>query len=197
MPMRFPLLLSVFLLSMSLFAQVRIRDVYAAAPDSIFPLLTRNNRLDQIDFCENGMQGVVKDGLGQRSELQQLTDSYLKLQLSAHCVVEMRMVSDSTFCMVRTFLGPAADSRVMMYSTSWQPLLVHVRRPDISSFLSDDIDVDILRSFEALPFVRANLSPDNDNITWQLQTTELTREQKEKVKGRLSDVSQPLKSEGM
>lgn len=197
MPMRLPLLFSMFLLHMSLFAQVRIRDVYAAAPDSVFPLLTRNNRLDQIDFCENGMQGVVKDCLGRRSELQLLTDSYLKLQLTAHCVVEMRMVSDSTFCMVKTYLGPAADSRVMMYSTSWKPLLLHVRRPDISSFFSGDIDDDILRSLEALPFVRANLSPDSDTITWQLQTTELTREQKERANGRLSDVSLPFKAEGM
>ena len=49
-------------------AQTCIRDIYASAPDSIFPLLTRNNRLDQIDFYENDMPAVVKNRFDDRAE---------------------------------------------------------------------------------------------------------------------------------
>ena len=54
-------------------AQTRIRDIYAEAPDSIFPLLTRNNRLDQIDFRENNMPAVVKNRFDSRCALLALT----------------------------------------------------------------------------------------------------------------------------
>ena len=95
-----------------------MRDIYAAAPDSIFPLLTKNNRLDQIDFRENNMPAVVKNRFDSRCELLALTDQYLKLQLSERCLVEMRLFNDSTFCMVETFLAPAPDSRIRFFGDS-------------------------------------------------------------------------------
>ena len=110
----------LFILSSN--AQTRIRDIYAAVPDSIFPLLTKNNRLDQIDFRENNMQAVVKNKFDDHSELLVLNDKYLKLKLSEHCVVEMRLLSDSTFCMVQTYNAPVPDSRVRLFDTQWHEL---------------------------------------------------------------------------
>ena len=69
-----------------------MRDIYASAPDTIFPLLTKNNRLDQIDFRENNMKAEVKNRFDDRSELLVLTDRYLKLQLSERCLVEMKLL---------------------------------------------------------------------------------------------------------
>ena len=89
-------------------AQTRIRDIYASTPDSIFPLLTKNNRLDQIDFRENNMQAVVKNKFDDHSELLVLNDKYLKHQLSKHCVVEMRLLSDSTLASSSTTLWEIA-----------------------------------------------------------------------------------------
>ena len=167
-----------------LFAQTRIRDVYAEAPDSIFPLLTKNNRLDQIDFRENNMQAVVKNRFDDHAELLVLTDRYLKLQLSKRCTVEMRLLSDSTFCMVQTYNAPAPDSRVRLFDTAWHELPQSISLPAVDDFLSDDIDTDTRLALQALPLIKASLSENNDSITFELQTSELTKEQRKTVEGK-------------
>lgn len=184
----FVLLLSVGCCQLSVVkAQTRIRDVYAAAPDSIFPLLTRNNRLDQIDFRENNMQAVVKNRFDDHSELLVLTDRYLKLQLSERCLVEMRLLSDSTFFMVQTYSGPAPDSRVRRFSTDWHELPLGFERPSVDDFLCDDIDLDTRLALQAMPLIKASLSADDDSITFELQTSELTREQRKKAEGKIKN----------
>ena len=168
---------------------VSIRDIYAEAPDSIFPLLTKNNRLDQIDFRENNMPAVVKNRFDDRCELLVLGERYLKLQLSERCVVEMRLLTDSTFCMVETYNAPAPDSHVRLFDSAWHELPRTIERPAVDNFLSDDVDTDVRLALEALPLIKASLSPDDDSITFELQTSELTREQRTKAEGKVHVIS--------
>ena len=171
---------------------VFIRDIFAEAPDSIFPLLTKNNRLDQIDFRENNMQAVVKNKFDDHSELLVLSDKYLKLQLSEHCVVEMRLLSDSTFIMVQTYNAPASDSHIQLFDTSWNELPQTIERPSVDEFLSEDVDIDTRLALQALPLIKASLSESDDTITFALQTSELTREQRQKVEGKVHEISRSL-----
>ena len=173
-------------------AQTRIRDIYASTPDSIFPLLTKNNRLDQIDFRENNMQAVVKNKFDERSELLVLNEQYLKLQLSKHCVVEMRLLSDSTFCMVQTYNAPASDSRIRFFDANWNELPQTIERPSVDEFLSKDVDIDARLALQALSLIKASLSESDDTITFELQTSELTREQRQKVEGKVHEISRSL-----
>ena len=176
----------------SSFAQTRIRDIYAAAPDSIFPLLTKNNRLDQIDFRENNMQAVVKNRFDNHAELLVLNDEYLQLRLSERCMVEMRLLSDSVFCMVQTYNAPVPDSHVRFFDVEWHELPQMVDRPAVDDFLSEDIDTDVRLSLQALPLIKASLSESDDNITWQLQTSELTREQQKLAEGKVHEIVRKL-----
>ena len=185
-------LYSSFFILHSSFAELRIRDIYAAAPDSIFPLLTKNNRLDQIDFRENNMKAEVKNRFDSRSELLVLTDRYLKLQLSERCLVEMRMLSDSMFCMVETFNAPAPDSRIRFFDAAWGEQPSVIEQPSVDDFLCDDIDTDLRLALEALPLIKASLSEEDSTITFELQTSELTREQKEKADGKLRKLTRKL-----
>ena len=184
----FLVLYILFYICLPSFSQPRIRDVFAEAPDSIFPLLTKNNRLDQIDFRENNMQAVVKNKFEDRVELTVLTDQYLQLRLSERCTVEMRLLSDSTFCMVQTYNAPAPDSHVRLFDTKWNELPQIIQRPAVDDFLSEDVDTDVRLSLQALPLIKASLSENDDNITWQLQTSELTREQQKKVEGKVHEI---------
>ena len=173
-------------------AQTRIRDIYASTPDSIFPLLTKNNRLDQIDFRENNMQAVVKNKFDDHSELLVLNEQYLKLKLSEHCVVEMRLLSDSTFYMVQTYNAPASDSRIRLFDTNWNELSQTIERPSVDEFLSEDVDIDARLALQALPLIKASLSESGNTITFELQTSELTREQRQKVEGKVHEISRSL-----
>ncbi|MBO4551202.1 MAG: DUF3256 family protein [Bacteroidaceae bacterium] len=173
-------------------AQTRIRDVYAEAPDSIFPLLTKNNRLDQIDFRENNMPAVVKNKFDDRCELLVLGERYLKLQLSERCIVEMRLTSDSTFCMVETFSAPAPDSHVRFFDTAWHELPQSIEFPAVDDFLNEDVDTDTRLALQAMPLIKASLSENDNSITFALQQGELTREQRRKVEGKIREISRSL-----
>lgn len=174
-------------------AQTLIRDIYAEAPDSIFPLLTRNNRLDQIDFHQAGMKAEVKNRFDDHSELLFLGDKYLKLRCSERCLVEMRLLDDSTLCMVETFFAPAADSRIRLFRPLWhevRPCPIGV--PSVDDFLPEDTDEDVRLALRALPLIKATLSPDDDAITFELQTSELNRQQKKEYEGRLHSITRRL-----
>ena len=158
--------------------RVKMRDVFAEAPDSIFPLLTKNNKLDCIDFIENNMRARVKNKFDTYSELLILTKDYLRLQPSERSIVEMKIFSDSLLCFVHTFQGPAADSEVYFYNLKWEPVSYPLERPKADDFFQPDADEEVSGLLRQLPLIKASLIPDYPTLTWELQTNELTEVQK-------------------
>ena len=73
-----------------------IKSLYIALPDSLSPLLTKVNRADFCDFLASNMKAEVKNRFGN--------------------------VSVKVVCVVRTYLGPVADSKVSFYDTGWNEL---------------------------------------------------------------------------
>ena len=65
----------------------KMRDVFAAMPDSVLGIMTKNNRLDCIDFIENDMEAKVRNRFDGFSVLKALTVDYLDLQLTPNCRV--------------------------------------------------------------------------------------------------------------
>src|SRR5574344_88688 len=121
-----------------------MRTVFSSMPDSIFPVLTKNNRLDCIDFFDSHMKAVVKNRFSQESEMKALTKDYLSFQTSPSSSFEMKLlpVNDSTqiFCLVKHAFGPACDSEVFFYNFSWEKLPVsrYFTMPDMNAFLVPD-----------------------------------------------------------
>ena len=186
------LLSLLYCVALSAFAQLRMREVFAQLPDSVLPLMSKNNRLDCIDFIENGMEARVKNHFGDPVVLDSLADDYLLLHTGATEYVEMRLVptaSEVLVCVNRTYFGPAADSEVRIYDTSWRFVAV-VRRPDVRQFVnfSEDIGqlanekLDTARMIrseaEVLPLIKASLSSVPGKVEWVLQTAEFSRELK-------------------
>lgn len=103
-----------------------MKSLFVALPDSLSPLLTKVNRADFGDFLASNMKAEVKNRLGNTSEMLKLTDDYLVLRLSEVSTVEMKLLplndSVKVICVVHTFKGPASDSRISFYDTSWKQL---------------------------------------------------------------------------
>ncbi len=122
----FVVLLAAFL-SCTMHAQTA-QQLLAEMPDTLVPVLTRNNRLDCIDFINNRMTAVVENALGGRSQLLELTVDHAKLKLTDVSGLElMRMsLTDTTYvvCVVHAYSAPATESEMAFYSTDWQPLAV-------------------------------------------------------------------------
>ncbi len=183
--MRTFILIMLVMSGFSAFSQTKAKDVFATAPDSIFPLLTTNNRLDCIDLIENNMKATVKNKLEQKAEMTTLTDSYLQIKPSERSVVEIKMLNDSVFCLINTCLGPAPDSRISFFTRDWEPYAMTFPTPHASDFwksVPDSLARDARfaqRSLEDLLLIQISADKDKPEITLTLQTSELAGKEKE------------------
>lgn len=185
------LFFSVFLfVVVSSVAQVRMRDVFAQLPDSILPLMTRNNRLDCIDFIENGMEARVKNKFNDQVVLEALTEDFLLIRTSESSNVEMKLMplgSDTLICVNRIYFGPTEDSDVRLYDINWR-FVRNVQRPEVLEFfktvdsirpwtpeMADTMDM-IRDEATYLPLIKASLSAESSEIQWVLQSNEFSKE---------------------
>lgn len=176
-----------------------MRDVFAAMPDSVLGVMTKNNRLDCIDFIENDMEAKVRNRFDGYSVLKELTLDYLDLQLTSCCEVEMKLlpVTDSLncICLVRTYAGPVQESTVTFYTQQWERLSAEecLVWPDYADFwltndTMDAAEVGRLQKLQDMRFVKASLQPDDMRLTFTLQPGEVEKEEA----GRMQAVLRPL-----
>ena len=87
------------------------------------PYLSKNNRLDFIDFLDSGMKAEVRNQLGGTSQMLSLADDSLSIQMNPSLRVDM-IAMDSVVAVVETFLVDSiyGESRVNYYSATWQPV---------------------------------------------------------------------------
>ena len=100
-----------------------ISDFFASEPGNIFPLLTRTNRLDMVDYYNNGQQVALKNNLAGESELVALDSAYLKVKSSGSRTVEMLMRKvgkDTIITVIETVMVPVPDSRLTQWNVHWQ-----------------------------------------------------------------------------
>ena len=108
-----------------------MKDVFTVMPDSVLPTLTRNNRLDMIDFVASGMKAEVNDVFDEKSTLDTLTADYLHITLNEAVKVEMKLLptsrqladsADNVVCVVMTYGKQPIESKVTLYTSKWTPL---------------------------------------------------------------------------
>ncbi|MBR0181688.1 MAG: DUF3256 family protein [Bacteroidaceae bacterium] len=160
----------------------KMSEVFASAPYDVLPLMTRNNRLDCIDFIENNMEARVKDRFDNDVVLEEMTADYLRLVTSKVSSTEMKIV-DGRVYVSETCMGPAADTQVKVYDSKWNLIKV-VSRPEVEAFIRTDAklgaDERVLLIAEAkiLTLIKGSLSKTDNTLTWELQTDEFTRDMK-------------------
>lgn len=177
------LLFSIFVFAVSAVCPAqKMSEVFASAPYDVLPLMTRNNRLDCIDFIENNMEARVKDRFDNDVVLEEMTADYLRLVTSKVSSTEMKIV-DGRVYVSETCMGPAADTQVKVFDSKWNLIKV-VSRPEVEAFIRTDAklgaDERVLLIAEAkiLTLIKGSLSKTDNTLTWELQTDEFTRDMK-------------------
>lgn len=177
----------------------RMRDYFAEMPDSILYVMTKNNRLDCIDFIENNMQARVRNRFDAFSELKTMTDNYLNLDLTASCQVEMKLfpVKDSVnyICMVRTVEGPEKESSITLYTPDWKPVAqkTWIDMPRYTDFwiAGDSLTTDSIADLQHQQdwhFVSASLSSDDCSLTFRLSPVAVDDQVTKRIKPLLHEV---------
>ena len=109
-------------------AQTKMADVIRTMPDSILPLLTKNDRLDFVDYLESNAQAKLKNKFGNECEMTRLTADYAHIRMSDVSQVELKLLpagdaATQLVCIVSTYrVDSLYDSSVRFYSADWQLL---------------------------------------------------------------------------
>lgn len=187
------LIFSVFVFAVAAVCTAQtMSEVFASAPHDVLPLMTRNNRLDCIDFIENNMEARVKDKFDNDVVLEEMTADYLRLVTSEVSSLEMKMVADRLY-VAETCKGPAADTQVKVYDTKWN-LISIVPRPEVEAFIRPDAElsaderVSLIAEARILTLIKGSLSKTDNTLTWELQADEFTRETKKAAEKCLQPV---------
>ena len=183
---------------LSSYGSVKMTDVFVNMPDSLIPYLTKNNRLDCIDFKASKMSAIVKNVFDENSELITITDDYLDMQLSESVHLEMKLLpyiskdGDSTqiICQIFTYYGPEAESNITFYTTEWKELNAsdYLSIPSFDDFwIKPDTMTtaryNTIRSFIDPVMMKAFLSEKDYSMTFSLGKPLLSKEDKKELEG--------------
>lgn len=143
-------------------------QLFVEAPDTVLPLLTRNNRADCVDFLDAKMRARVTNRLDGRSELLSISDDFLELRNSESSTVQMKLLpfgEDTIIAVVRSVCAEACDSRLSFYYKDWSQANVTFSRPPIKDFFIPTDSLDFLMARCDIYLVRLSLSPVDNVLT--------------------------------
>lgn len=125
-----------------------MRTIFLEMPDSILPLLTSTNRADCTDFIEAGMKARVTNRFDGHSELLELTTDYLKMKMTSHTELQMKLLpisnGDTIICMINTVCAEACDSHIRFFTKGWKeltPQKKYFTSPTIKDFFTANTSI--------------------------------------------------------
>ena len=190
----FALCLVVF--STELSAQT-MRRIWIQMPDSIVPYLTESNRTELADYVTMEMESAVRNLLKDTTRITVLLDNYVDVELSSSSRLQIKLLPwagdrsvavDSILCVVTTYRGPSAESKIAFYSRLWEPLRIaspvastgftdaietYVQRPDS---ISESDYRDLISPLD-MHLLVMELSPRDDSLCLHLSLPSMAREE--------------------
>lgn len=117
--------LTLVLGALSAFAQTTAADLFTSAPQSVFPLLDRNTRLDMVDYYKNGMTNPSQNQLDGRSSITEMTPESITVKMtdsSAVQIVDLKGAKGDIIALISTVATPGLDSTIKFFDSDWKPL---------------------------------------------------------------------------
>lgn len=122
---RILLLALIALVTTSIGAQT-MRQIWMDMPDEMVPYLNQSNRTELADYVDMKVDAAIRNKLEDTTRIERLTPEYIRVKLNASHRLEMRLLRKAdggkVLCVVNTWFGPAADSRLSFYDADWHPL---------------------------------------------------------------------------
>ena len=143
-------------------------DFFAAAPDSVMPLLTGVTRLDMCDYHAAGSTRPSANRLGGHSRVTSQAPLLIEYELtdSASGQLGVLIAGADTVLVVNTTLHlPAPDSEVALYDTAWRRIPAAGIMPRYTDWLTPEGRADIDRASSLVPFVTAEAAVDPEART--------------------------------
>jgi hypothetical protein len=143
-------------------------------PDSIIPTLTKNNRLDFIDYMNSNMKAEVQNHFNKKSEMTVLTSDYARIRTTEKSDVTIKLLTsgtDTTICLINTYTSSTSDSRIKFYTTKWEQLnpSQYITLPQSDEFFTHpanitDEEYQNLRNKADITFLKAEFENNSSNL---------------------------------
>jgi len=174
-------------------------------PDSLCPILSKNNRLDMIDFIDSKMKAEVSNKFEGKSEMTALTDSFADIKMSERSSVQMRLFNPTdnkdslAIAMIYSYYAPEKESILRIFSTTWDEYDIKTIDFSIDDFVQKPDTMSVER-FHTLcdmispKMVCMDLNSQNENISFTLSTPFTNDEDKEGLKKIIKSKNVNIKS---
>ncbi|MGL4994198.1 MAG: DUF3256 family protein [Bacteroidales bacterium] len=127
-----------------------IKPFFTISTESTLSYLNVNQRKDLIDLYEAGKSAIVQNSLRGKTELKELSESYLKLQLSSQTIIELKLLpvdelSTPLILMLNTQMAGLKESSMKLYSTDWALLSLedYIEIPSRYDFMYTPSDLEL------------------------------------------------------
>ena len=171
------LLLLMILPCMNTFAQsTNMHTVFSNMKDEILPILTKNSRLDLIDYIDNNMQAKVRNRLDGFTTMETLTDNYCRIKLAENSSMEIKLLkrenNDTIISIIRSAKIDAWDSYIKFYNLNWEELSSNdfFSLPAVETFIQktddmNDTDYQNILNKADIPYYYMEFNKDSDDLT--------------------------------
>lgn len=118
-------------------------ELFANAPQEVFPLLDSSTRLDMIDYFNSGMDTPSANALQGKSAITSMTDQTVEISLTDSSCAQLAIIQsskgDTIIAVINTVATPGLDSSISFFTTDWQPINAAglVKIPTLKEWLSD------------------------------------------------------------
>jgi hypothetical protein len=105
--------------------QLPAARAFAAAPDSIFPVLTTNTRLDMLDYFHSNIARPSTNRLKGQSQILSEDSLQITIDISPSVDVQLALIpqkSDTLYAVIQTTAMPVKDSEVRFFDKKWSQL---------------------------------------------------------------------------
>lgn len=133
----------VALIAPSAKASLTASKAFATAPQSVFPLLDANTRLDMIDYYNSNLSTPSPNRLDGRSRITSLSDKVASIELtpasSCDVIIMPAAAGDSIIAVISTVATPVHDSRISFYGRDWKEIPTErlFTKPVLNDWLSE------------------------------------------------------------
>lgn len=102
-------------------------EMMRTMPDTIISLLSKNDRLDFVDYSLSGECPDISNMLGGKSKMNKLTSDYAEITLTPTSTIQFKLLELSNLskilCMVKTLtIDSLSDSEIMFFNSKWEKL---------------------------------------------------------------------------
>ncbi len=153
------------------FGQLTAKQVFAEAPQSVFPLLDHDTKLDMIDYFESGMSTASKNAMEGKSRITAMSPEKLGIAMSEASEYELcllpRVSGDTVVALISTVATPAPDSRMTVYTGDWGSNITSqvFSKPALSEWLTEEGQARAGEVEGLVPFLLVSYSYDPASAT--------------------------------